>query len=100
MISLDLRMPLPIIIASRGGIRLSIRIGQSAGSPIGVIAPNSILVSATASSIGANEIFLVSTYLRTTPFTSKRLVASTIQATYQERPSLFAFKMTQLADLS
>ena len=58
----------------------STKIGQSAGRPIGVIPPYSIPVSATASSIGANDALRAPSGLRTTPLTSARIEASTRHA--------------------
>ena len=78
----DRRSPLPITTSSRSTTPRSTSTGHSAGSPIGVIPPYSMPVSPTASSIGANEALRASSRLRTTPFTSARVVASTTQAAY------------------
>src|SRR6516225_7561062 len=55
MMIFDFLVPLPIITESASATRLSIRIGQSSGRPIGVIASYSISVCVTAFSIDANE---------------------------------------------
>ena len=74
------RRPLPMTTTGRSSTARSIRIGHSAGSPIGVMPPYSMPLSSTASSIGANEALRASRRLRTTPLTSARVVASTTQA--------------------
>ena len=51
----DRRTPLPIIATGISATRASISSRHAAGSPIGVIPPYSIAVSATARSIGRND---------------------------------------------
>ena len=80
--------------------RASTRRGQSAGRPTGVIPPYSIPVSATATSIGANDALRTSSWRRATPLTSARVVASTTQAANLVSPPRFPLITTQLADSS
>ena len=62
------------------GTAASTSSGQPAGNPSGVIPPYSMPVSATAVSIGAKLALRTSSWRRTTPLTSARVVASTRQA--------------------
>ena len=94
------RMPLPITTTSRPSTALSIRIGHSAGSPIGVMPPYSIAVSRTASSIGANDALRAPSRRRTTPFTSARIVASTTHAAYDVTSARRPAITTQFAESS
>ena len=79
-VSLDRRNPLPITTRGAAATAASTRTGQPDGSPMGVMPPYSIPVSATASSVAANDAFLTSSRRRARPFTSARVVASTTQA--------------------
>ena len=60
--------------------------------------PYSIPVSATATSRGANEALRTSSSRRTTPFTSARVVASTMHAANLVSPPRRPLISTQLAD--
>ena len=73
---------------------------MSAGSPTGVMPPNSMPVSATATSCGANEALRASRWRRTSPLTSARVVASTRQAASVVSPARRAATTTQFADAS
>ena len=57
-------------------------------------------VSSTASSIAANEARRASNRLRTRPFTSARVVASTTHAAYRTSSPRLPATTTQLADAS
>ncbi|KQU69424.1 hypothetical protein ASC58_05970 [Phycicoccus sp. Root101] len=78
----------------------STRTGQSDGRPIGVMPPNSIPVSSTASSCGAKLILRTSRWRRTAPLTSARADASTITAAYRISPARLPATTTQLAECS
>jgi hypothetical protein len=54
--------------------------GQESGSPVGVMPPYSIPLSPTAVSNGANDALRESSWRRTTPFTSTRVVEGTRHA--------------------
>ena len=62
--------------------------------------PYSMPVSATASSIGANDAVRASSRRRTTPFTSARVVASTMHAAKRTSPPRLPLITTQLAEAS
>src|SRR5689334_9660202 len=68
--------------------------------PTGVMPPYSIPVSATAASIGANDALRASSSLRTTLFTSSRVVASTMHAAYRVTSPREPATITQFADTS
>ena len=79
---------------------MSTRIGQSDGSPTGVMPPYSMPVCATASSIAAKEILRTSRCLRTVLFTSARSLASTRQAAIVVVSARRPATTTQFADAS
>src|SRR4051794_31559377 len=96
--SFDLRTPDPTTTSPADTTAVSTRIGHAGGRPIGAMPPYSMPVSATATSIGANDALRASNLRRTTPFTSARVVASTMHAaivvTSPRRPAT----TTQFAD--
>src|SRR6266498_337083 len=94
------RTPLPMITYGVATTRASTRIGQPLGSPIGVIPPYSMPVSATARSVGTKLALRTSSWRRTTLLTSARVVASTTQAAYLVSPSRLPATTTQFADTS
>src|ERR1017187_3758532 len=96
--SLDRRTPLPITTAPVAATAASTSTGQPAGSPIGVIPPYSIEVSATATSVAANDAFRTSRARLATPLTSALVVASTTHAANLISPSRLPAITTQLAD--
>src|SRR5271165_2400819 len=96
--SLEPRMPEPITTEPVFATASSTSTSQSAGSPTGVIPPYSIPVAAVTASTGANDAFLASRCLRTSPFTSARVVARTMQAAYIVFPPRLAAMTTQFAD--
>ena len=96
--SFERRRPLPITTAGVAATRASTRIGHAAGRPTGVIPPYSIPVSATATSIGANDALRTSSSRRAAPLTSARVVASTTQAANLVSPPRRPLITTQLAD--
>src|SRR5215469_6286938 len=87
-----------MITAGVAAAAASTRIGQSAGSPIGVIPPYSMPVSATATSDGANDALRTSSALLATLLTSALVVASITQAANLVSPSRRPEITTQLAD--
>src|SRR6266567_8822751 len=96
--SFDRRSPLPITTCGAAATAASTSTGQPAGSPIGVIPPYSIDVSATARSVAANDALRTSSARLATPLTSARVVASTTQAADLVSPSRRPAITTQLAD--
>src|SRR5580693_6192462 len=96
--SLEPRIPEPMITEPVLATASSTSTGQSAGSPTGVIPPYSIPVAAVTASTGANDAFLASRCLRTSPFTSARVVARTMQAAYIVFPPRLPAMTTQFAD--
>src|SRR6476469_4013708 len=98
MRSLLPRIPLPITSSGAAATAGSIRSGQPAGNPSGVIQPYAIPVSSTAASIDANDAFRTSSRVRTTPFTSARVVASTRHAAKRSSPARFPATTTQFAE--
>ena len=74
--------------------------GQSAGRPTGVMPPNSMPDSATATSCGANDALRAPRCRRTSPFTSARVVARTTHAASVVCPARRAATTTQLAETS
>ena len=71
-----------------------------AGRPTGVMPPYSMPVAATATSMEANEALLASSVRRARPFTSARVVASTMHAASWVSPARLAASTTQLAETS
>lgn len=98
--SFEPRSPLPTTAKGSAATAGSTRIGQSAGSPTGVIPPYSIPVRPTASDIGRNDAFRTPSSRRTTPFTSARVVARTMHAATRSTPSRLPATTTQFADSS
>ena len=76
----------------------STRMGQVGGSPIGVIPPNSMPVSRTASSIPAKEILRTSSRLRMTRLTSALSVARTRHAAMTDVSARRPATTTQFAE--
>src|SRR6476646_7871997 len=94
----DPRIPDPITTGPAAATAASIRIGQPAGNPIGVIPPYSMPVTATASAIAANDTFRTSNRRRTTLLTSARVVASTTAAAHRCSPARLPVTTTQFAE--
>jgi hypothetical protein len=72
--------PLPTTTCGVATTASSTSSSQSGGRPTGVIAPYSMPLMDTASSMGANDALRASSRLRTSPLTSARVVASTTQS--------------------
>src|SRR5215831_7122543 len=96
--SFDLRSPLPITTCGAAATAASMSTGHSGGEPIGVIPPYSMAVSATATSVAANDALRTSSARLATPFTSALEVANTTQAANLVTPSRRPTITTQLAD--
>src|SRR5690348_9431392 len=79
-LSLDPRIPDPMTTEPVLATASSTSTGQSAGRPTGVIPPYSMPVAAVTASTEANDAFRASRCLRTSPLTSARVVAATMQA--------------------
>ena len=94
------RLPLPTTIMSSWATASSIRIGQLAGSPMGVMPPYSMPVSRTASSIPAKEILRTASRFLITRLTSALSVARTRHAAIMDMSARRPATTTQLAETS
>src|SRR5580704_9683475 len=90
-------MPEPITTEPVFATASSTSTGQRAGRPTGVIPPYSMSVAAVTVSTGANDAFRASRCLRTSPFTSARVVARIMQAAYIVFPPRLPATTTQFA---
>src|SRR5579862_2682204 len=97
-LSLEPRIPEPITTDGVFATASSTSTGQSGGSPTGVIPPYSMSEAAVTASTGANDAFLASRCLRTSPLTSALVVAATTQAAYLLTSPRRPRTTTQFAD--
>src|SRR4029077_12883568 len=97
--SLRSRDPPPTITRSQAMTAASIQIGRPAGRPYGVTPPICMPVMSVVSSPAANDAFFTPNLWRPTPFTSRRVEASTRHAAWT-RGSDLPTTMIALADWS